>query len=526
MSSEAASATIASTSKPTVKVGGSQNVAEEIKKRRSQELVLGICGAIGSGAADLDVALQRALKANGYKVETIKISDLIIRIKADTGLYGLSGFEKYSRYQASGNEIRKEMGFARLSEEAILEIVNRRGKIVAAGQPPGTAPKSDSHKNTEKVAYIINQLKHPSEVALLQTIYKQNFYLVGLLRTEKERKHSLEQAGITSANADDLIHIDKKDAEKNGQQVEKTLHMADFFFRNKGSSVNLKDDAERFIRLIHGFNGVTPTRHEVGMYEAFSASLRSACLSRQVGAAVMNKKGDVLSTGCNDVPVFGGGLYNTEHKEDRRCVFKGGECYNDLYKRRLESEFKKILSNQFEDLASTPETENIKSQLLKDAGKIAGSLLNDTRAKSLIEYSRAVHAEMDALLQLARTEGQSTVGTILYCTTYPCHSCARHIVAAGVSKVIYIEPYEKSLAIALHDDAISDSGESGKVSFEPFEGVAPRRYSKFFQAQTRKDDVTGKAIFNLPSDSHHIDPQYLDSYFDYEDKVVQKLKTG
>lgn len=36
------------------------------------------------------------------------------------------------------------------------------------------------------------------------------------------------------------------------------------------------------------------------------------------------------------------------------------------------------------------------------------------------------------------------MGTTLYATMYPCHNCARHIVAAGIRKVIYIERYGES----------------------------------------------------------------------------------
>lgn len=44
----------------------------------------------------------------------------------------------------------------------------------------------------------------------------------------------------------------------------------------------------------------------------------------------------------------------------------------------------------------------------------------------------------------------------LYSTTYPCHGCAKHIVAAGISEVVYYEPYPKSRALALHDDSIQE----------------------------------------------------------------------
>jgi deoxycytidylate deaminase len=62
-----------------------------------------------------------------------------------------------------------------------------------------------------------------------------------------------------------------------------------------------------------------------------------------------------------------------------------------------------------------------------------------------------------------------------------CHNCAKHIVAAGIRRVVYIEAYPKSKAADLHEDSIkigfsgngSGNQSSGeKVQFESFVGVA------------------------------------------------------
>lgn len=522
------------------KAGGKkteENIVELIKKRRSQELLIGICGAIGSGTKELGSTLQTILAEHNYEVELIKISTIIYDIKADPSLSGLSGYKKYKFYQEAGNEIRQKMGTTKLAAEAIADIIRKREKYLPKKLDAAEEIRLDDLKNTKRVAYIIDQLKHPDEVTLLRTVYKQNFYLVGVISTEKERKNNLEQQPMLPKEADDLVHRDRSDKSNYGQQVEKTFHLSDYFIRNKHNNASqLNNAVERFVKLVHGYNGVTPTNDEVGMFEAYSASLKSACLSRQVGAAIMNDKGDILSSGCNDVPVFGGGLYTAEHGDgDHRCIFKGEKCFNDLHKKILQEQFEKILDEEFtkilnEDFSKKLEADGVKnpnaivSEVLKAKGNLAEKLLKESKAKDLIEYSRAIHAEMDALIQLARTEGETTLGATLYTTTYPCHNCARHIVAAGIHKVIYIEPYEKSLALQLHDDSISDTAEENKVSFEPFDGASPRRYSKFFEASGRKDKNTGKAIKIKPADAYHIDPQFLDSYIEYENKVAERSK--
>ncbi len=69
----------------------------------------------------------------------------------------------------------------------------------------------------------------------------------------------------------------------------------------------------------------------------------------------------------------------------------------------------------------------------------------------------------------------------MYATTFPCHECAKHIVAAGIKRLVYIEPYPKSKALILFEDAISlDVPDEKKTLFKSFVGVAPRRYAELF----------------------------------------------
>jgi hypothetical protein len=102
----------------------------------------------------------------------------------------------------------------------------------------------------------------------------------------------------------------------------------------------------------------------------------------------------------------------------------------------------------------------------------------------MTEYGRAVHAEMEAILCAGRN-GISVRSGTLYSTTYPCHNCAKHIVAAGITKVKYVEPYPKSYATKLHGDSIEANGNgagTGKVRFEPFVGIGPRRFVDLFSS--------------------------------------------
>jgi deoxycytidylate deaminase len=117
-------------------------------------------------------------------------------------------------------------------------------------------------------------------------------------------------------------------------------------------------------------------------------------------------------------------------------------------------------------------------------------LLRDKRISNLLEFGRVVHAEMNALMDAAR-RGVRLRGATMYCTTFPCHVCARHILAAGIRRVVYIEPYPKSLAEEMYRDAIvvdgSNGGDENALRFDSFVGIAPRRFIECFEALKRKD---------------------------------------
>ena len=64
------------------------------------------------------------------------------------------------------------------------------------------------------------------------------------------------------------------------------------------------------------------------------AALRSLDLSRQVGAALVTKAGEIIALGCNEVPSPNGGLYWVgDPNEDRD--YKRFEDQNELIKRSL-----------------------------------------------------------------------------------------------------------------------------------------------------------------------------------------------
>jgi deoxycytidylate deaminase len=132
---------------------------------------------------------------------------------------------------------------------------------------------------------------------------------------------------------------------------------------------------------------------------------------------------------------------------------------------------------------------------------------------------------MLAIILGSQKVGDRIINGRLYCTTYPCHNCARHIVAAGIKEVYYIEPYRKSLATKLHYDSITeDESKKDLVRILMFDGVSPRRYLSFFKMEPGSRKKNGKKIIFEPK---HISPKNtlsLEAIPYLEGKITEDLK--
>lgn len=499
-------------------------ISEKFSTRVSKELVIGFAGPTGCGISTVITSTKDSLERLGYTVYILKLSEFIKQAIKDGTIQdprpgkNTKG-DRYLKLQDGGNSLRKEFNNAILAEYAIQEIVLKRAK----SQPENNTNPKDNPPT--KNAYLIDQLKHNDEVDLLRDVYRNLFFLIGVVSISSNRLQRLEKGErIPSTIAIEIMERDRQEEEDNGQKLDKTLKMSDFFVSTDSqNSKSISDHIERFCDLLHGQNTITPTHHEYGMYIAYAAGLRSACMSRQVGAAIVSTKGEILSTGCNDVPKGGGGLYSFEDKsKDKRCVHTEEMiCFNDKEKSLLKDEIRSALSSLTKD----------SSPLLEGAflDNALEQVFKASRIKDLIEFSRAVHAEMDALISLVRHGTEGVKGSNLYTTTFPCHSCARHIVAAGIHKTYYIEPYEKSLAQTLHSDAIKfDSNDSSTTEdmthFIHFEGVSPSKYLHFFSMRKRKDFNGKKIEIPIISSSKSVN-EFLDDYHAFEAKVVDHLKS-
>lgn len=495
-------------------------VGTKVDSAKSNDLVFAVTGYVGAGATLVATALAEKLQAAGYTPKTIKMSALIATALKKLGKpvdLKTDPLTRTERMQDAGDRLRDEHGKTFIAGLGIREICQlREGAGDTKGKPP--------------LAFILDSLKHPEEERALRSVYVNGFYLVSVVCHPDIRRSRLKVKfkGAPKIQLDEFIARDEAATEEHGQQVRRTLHKGDFFVSNDADEAGaqsgdlaaapLADSLERFVNIVLQRGVVRPTKQERGMYAAWAASLRSACLSRQVGAAILDAKGEILSTGTNDVPKYGGGLYQDDDGDnDHRChrwLDRTGkaQCHNDATKADIYEKFFIELKNLLVEGT--------------DAASVRAAV-ERTRIKDLIEFSRAVHAEMDALVGIARNGGQSCRGGSLYCTTYPCHNYARHLVAAGIHEIFYIEPYAKSMATDLHKDSIVDAtathgARETHVNFQLFSGVAPRRFARLFEKRYELKDKDG--IYQGPSPlAMHQDPVLTRTFHDFEKDIAARI---
>jgi len=428
------------------------------------ELVIGLVGAVGTELDTVVRILKERLEYFCYKVHTIHISkDVIPQIMGIDSPSNSGEYTRIDTLMTAGDNARKYSGDNGVLSLGAAAFINKLG-----------TDEAGKRNFRPRQAYIIKSLKHPDEILHLRKIYPLGFYSIGVYAHEKRRKdYLINEKHISKVHSQRLMDRDKNESVAYGQHVSDTFHMSDFFVHLDDSNNKLKNSLWRILDILFGHPYKTPTFDEYAMFLAHAAALRSADLSRQVGAVIAKDK-EILATGANDCPKYGGGLYwplldkNTGEIKDEP---KGRDHTRGKDANKMQ------LQQITDDIIDSASKAGLDTDKLK-------KVLDSSPIKDLTEFGRAVHAEMEALLSCARTHG-NTRGATIYTTLFCCHNCAKHLIAAGITRVVYIEPYLKSKAIELHDDAISlgfydEKDNPSTICFEPFVGVGPRRFFDLF----------------------------------------------
>lgn len=380
-----------------------------------EKIIVGLTGPFGSGCS---YVAKNILCSDEY--EYISLSDILKEEIGDA---------EYTRsdLQDKGNQLREQKGADFLAQKAIEKI--------------------NSSDNTK---FVIDSIRNTHEIEKLKKTFPQ-FYLFAIWAskdTRWERVQGKYNRDLPSFEKDD--NRDKDEKQENGQQITLCYQMADFIILNEEKIHSQKSDTfkklkaivEKYIGLIEQTMVYEPNEEEALMAMAYANSMRSSCSQRKVGALIIDEYGNVFSSGYNEVPVL-----------ERSCASVYGMCY------------RKYLRKDIDD--------KIKNELPDEATATKVSSIVKTNSK-MLDYCRALHAEENAIVNMARLSVSADYSkATLFTTTYPCNLCANKIAQIGIKKIVYYEPYpqeEAKKTLAEH-----------KVEQIPFQGITFNSYFKFME---------------------------------------------
>lgn len=482
------------------------------------ELVVGLVGPVGTDLHGLARSVEEKLSAFRYRCEQIKVSTLIrgmCDVELQAALETAKGGERIELLMSAGDTVRNSAG----NGGALIPLIVTAIRTARAAFNRDRGVEEETH--ADDACYIVDSLKHPDEIKALRDLYGRGFVLISAFDSADVRIAKLQRdiaRTNTSTDVDQfrdeairLVEIDsKRPGGGIGQNVRDAFPLGDFFIRVREG---YDGPLGRFLDALFGDPYVTPYRCEHHMSEASMAALRSADLSRQIGAVIVDHHGEIVSSGCNDVPMAGGGTYwpDEPFELDNRD-FRTGQDFNAVKKFDIINELLTFLEeHELYRRTGDGDATGVTAELV--TGRFRTEF-KELRISNLIEFGRVVHAEMAALMRAAQ-RGIAVDRSTIYSTTFPCHMCARHIIAAGVSRVIYIEPYPKSMTTELFPESvlvdhksfvadrpnvgpghqhIGSEGERALVRFEPYEGIAPRLYAQLFRVQSGRKDAKGYTV--------------------------------
>jgi cytidine deaminase len=430
-------------------------------------------------------SLRQSFRTVGYKTNNIKLTDFFDDHKEWFDLDHEGEFQRYEKFIQAGDDL--------------CVLMKRRDTLALYGMARVLAKYPDRDTEIPRdVVHIFRQIKRVEEINTLREVYGSTIIFVACHASRQQRIASLIDKLITTdrsldrnqleASALSIIGTDANERDNpDGQRVLDCYAHADFVL-DCSSQPALTASAERLVQAFFGDPFLTPSKDEYCSFVARSASARSSDLSRQVGAAIFGERCDIISLGCNEVPAAGGGTYWADNKADARDFRRGFDSNQKVRTDMLRDLLVRLQTDDWlnPDFGHASAEALVKAAIDEESdppGPLAKAMISD-----VIEYGRVLHAEMNALTDAARFQ-RSTIGATLYCTTMPCHLCTKLIIAAGIKRVVYIEPYYKSLVGELYGDSVDthEPYSSDKVAFEPHKGVTPNSFLRVFRKGKRKE---------------------------------------
>lgn len=338
--------------------------------------------------------------------------------------------------QTFGNNIRSSGNpyDNNFSKSNFNEVAERVSKIIEI------IKKYNDKNKCKKTRICIDAIRNPYEAYYFRDLYK-SFYLVSVSTDDDERIRRL--SGFDEQELASLDSMEYPGELEGGkifyqQSIQECLQISDIHLYNPHSEDStyeqLTTNLVRYIALMQHPGLVTPTNIERCMQIAFNAKFNSGCLSRQVGAVITDDNYYIKAIGWNEVPQgqISCGLrsvFNYFSERDRE-TFSKFELENSEFKESL----RKIKDSfECEDCKKISKKYNI-SYCFKD---VYNAIKND---KNQV-YTRSLHAEENAFLQMSKFGGEGIMGGKLFVTASPCELCSKKSYQLGIRDIYFIDPY-------------------------------------------------------------------------------------
>lgn len=342
---------------------------------------------------------------------------------------------------------------------------------------------SDRSANVMSTRIVIDAIRNPLELVYLRDQIAA-LYAIAITAEDEERKARLAKKGISNP---DIQAIDNKEYSKKAlrsysefvsQNIKDCIQKSDIFIENPGSMATrnesikkLKRQLLRYVSLMLRPGLVTPTREERCMQLAFVAKLNSGCISRQVGAAIADRDYSIKAVGWNDVPK---GQISCLLRDARSLLGPGdAEAFSDYEKNDvgLRDHLSSILVNR----EILHRSEGLACPFcFKDAYNHVTS--GPTEKKDNQVHTRALHAEENAFLQLARQGNSGISGGVLYTTASPCELCSKKAYQLGITVIYFVDPYP-----GISATHVLASGTS-RPKLQLFSGATGHAYHRLYES--------------------------------------------
>ncbi|MCF6331444.1 MAG: deaminase [Sulfurimonas sp.] len=407
------------------------------------------------------------------------LNDVLIKLatsKTKSHIF-INLYEKYNKLIIQ-NRDDKKLSIRQL--QVIGDLV--REKVSIFELPEYTNLLIKAYRNISKeqgYCYIvIDSLKNPFEIVFFKKRYSA-YYTFSVHATDETiyERFSKKKIDIKAIHQKEL-NKDDTDKQKgsldsvkdfNSQNIIECVQRSDIYIdNNKDQKDTLYKQVFKYLSLIVHPGIITPTKDEMIMQLALNAKFNSGCISRQVGAVVLNKHASVKAIGWNEVPEGQMPCLLRSHNELLNNTSLLDYSNYERNKLRKTNEFKFILNKQKNQYATS------NNMGLNDAFcfKQVQNKIDDEKNQV---YTRSLHAEENAFLQASKYGNSEIIGGQLFTTASPCFLCAKKAYQLGIKRIVYIEAYPDISREQVFEIGIN------KITMVHFRGAIGLAYQKLYE---------------------------------------------